>query len=560
MSPSSHRTVILTTFMTACLNPAFAHAAGYRSETVNIIPLPVSVEQSRGFFVLRASTRLVAEKDAAIEASKLIDALAPAMGFRLQRIVHPEQGSRLAGSQHSGTIKLTLDEQLSELGKEGYMLDVTTERILIRARREAGLFYGTITLLQLLPPTIFSKTKVENEVWKVPCVKITDYPRFQWRGLLVDPARHFIPKSVLLGFIDAMAVHKLNSLQIHLTDDQGWRIESKKYPRLTQIGAWRNETLIGHLNRKPRRFDDKRHGGFYTRQDIREIVEYASARHIRIVPEVEMPGHARAAINSYPQLGVFPEKQKNLKPWTQWGVSEHIFAPRPETIAFLQDVLSEVMELFPGTYIHIGGDEAVKTQWKTSEEIQALIRKKGLKDEAELQSWFIRQMDTFLTMHGRRLIGWDDILQGGLAPGATVMSWRGELGGITAANAGHDVVMAPTSHTYFDYYQGPTEKEPLAIGGYLPLKKVYQYNPIPKAVPADKAKHILGVQGQLWGEYISTPEHLEYMAYPRAAALAEVGWSPKAAKDYESFLVRLRHHLERLQAMGINYRQFPRTN
>lgn len=553
--------IILITFMTACLNPAFAHAAGYGSETMNIIPLPVSVEQSSPGapgFVLRASTRFVADKDAAVEASKLIDALAPAMGFRLRRVVHPEQGSRLAGFQHSGTIKLTLDEQLSELGNEGYTLEVTTERILIRARREAGLFYGAITLLQLLPPTIFSKTKVENEVWKVPCVKITDYPRFQWRGLLVDPARHFIPKSVLLRSIDAMAMHKLNSLQIHLTDDQGWRIESKKYPRLTQIGAWRNETLIGHLNRKPLRFDGKRHGGFYTRQDIREIVKYASARHIRIVPEVEMPGHARAAISSYPQLGVFPEKQKDLKPWTHWGVSEHIFAPRPETIAFLQDVLSEVIELFPGTYIHIGGDEAVKTQWKASEEIQALIREKGLKDEAELQSWFIRQMDTFLTRHGRRLVGWDDILQGGLAPGATVMSWRGELGGITAANAGHDVVMAPTSHTYFDYYQGPGEKEPLAIGGYLPLKKVYQYNPIPKAIPADKAKHVLGVQGQLWGEYISTPEHLEYMAYPRAAALAEVGWSPKALKDYESFLVRLRHHLKRLHVRGVNYRQLNR--
>ncbi len=553
--------IILITFMTACLNPAFAHAAGYGSETMNIIPLPVSVEQSSPGapgFVLRASTRFVADKDAAVEASKLIDALAPAMGFRLRRVVHPEQGSRLAGFQHSGTIKLTLDEQLSELGNEGYTLEVTTERILIRARREAGLFYGAITLLQLLPPRIFSKTKVENEVWKVPCVKITDYPRFQWRGLLVDPARHFIPKSVLLRSIDAMAMHKLNSLQIHLTDDQGWRIESKKYPRLTQIGAWRNETLIGHLNRKPLRFDGKRHGGFYTRQDIREIVKYASARHIRIVPEVEMPGHARAAISSYPQLGVFPEKQKDLKPWTHWGVSEHIFAPRPETIAFLQDVLSEVIELFPGTYIHIGGDEAVKTQWKASEEIQALIREKGLKDEAELQSWFIRQMDTFLTRHGRRLVGWDDILQGGLAPGATVMSWRGELGGITAANAGHDVVMAPTSHTYFDYYQGPGEKEPLAIGGYLPLKKVYQYNPIPKAIPADKAKHVLGVQGQLWGEYISTPEHLEYMAYPRAAALAEVGWSPKALKDYESFLVRLRHHLKRLHVRGVNYRQLNR--
>jgi hexosaminidase len=426
MSPSLHGIVILTTFMTICLNPVFAYATGGRSETVNIIPLPVSIKQSRGFFIIKESTRLVTDKNAAVEASKLINALAPAMGFRLQRAAQP--------GRNSGIIELALDQQLSELGNEGYTIEVNTERILICARREAGLFYGTITLLQLLPPSIFSKTKVENEDWKVPSVKITDYPRFQWRGLLVDPARHFIPKSVLLEFIDAMAIHKLNSLQIHFTDDQGWRLEIKKYPELIRTGAWRDETLIGHLSRKPLRFDGKRHGGFYTRQDIREIVEYASARHIRIVPEVEMPGHARAAISSYPQLGVFPEKQKDLKPWTRWGVSEHIFAPRPDTIAFLQDVLLEVMELFPSNYIHIGGDEAVKTQWTASEEIQVLIHEKGLKDEAELQSWFIRQMDTFLTRHGRRLIGWDDILQGGLAPGATVMSWRGEKGGTDFAH------------------------------------------------------------------------------------------------------------------------------
>jgi hexosaminidase len=352
-----------------------------------------------------------------------------------------------------------------------------------------------------------------------------------------------------------MALHKYNSLQIHLTDDQGWRIEIKKYPRLTQIGACRNETLVGHLRDNPRRYDGKRHGGFYSHEDVREIVRYAAARHIRIVPEIEMPGHARAAISSYPYLGVFPEKQKDLKPWTHWGVSRDIFAPRPRTINFLQDVLLEVMELFPSKYIHIGGDEAIKDQWQASEEVQALIREKGLKDEADLQGWFIKQMDTFLTEHDRRLVGWDEILLGGLAPGATVMSWRGAQGGITAANTGHDVVMASTSHTYFDYYQGAREKEPLAIGGNLPLSKVYSFEPIPDAVAPEKKRHILGVQGQLWGEYISTARHREYMAYPRAVALSEVAWSQKASKDYDDFLSRLKIHLARLEAMGVNYRK-----
>jgi len=339
------------------------------------------------------------------------------------------------------------------------------------------------------------------------------------------------------------------------TDDQGWRIEIKKYPRLTEVGAWRSETLVGHYNDKPWRFDGKRHGGFYTQDDIRQIVKYASDRHIRIVPEIEMPGHARSAISSYPYLGVFPKKQKNLRPWRHWGVSQDIFAPRSRTVAFLQDVLTEVMELFPSRYIHIGGDEALKNQWEASEEIQALIRSKDLKNEDELQAWFIKQMDAFLAEHGRRMIGWDEILQGGLAPGATVMSWRGQQGGITAANAGHDVVMAPTTYTYFDYYQGPSDKEPLAIGGNLPLEKVYGFEPIPEDIAAEKTGHVLGVQGQLWGEYISTAEHREYMTYPRATALAEVGWSPKKTKNYENFLIRLGRHLRRFDAAGINYRK-----
>jgi len=529
------------------ITTAVCQAAERPGESVSIIPQPVSMEVRDGYFQIGPQTRIVAENEAAAEAAKLIDAMAPAMGFKLNIAD--------ASRRRTGSISLRLDEDLSELGDEGYSLRVTPRRILIRAKEPAGLFYGIQTLRQLLPEQVFSKTKVEGVQWKVPCVRITDYPRFKWRGLLVDPARHFIPKQDLLRFIDIMALHKFNSLQIHLTDDQGWRIEIKKYPKLTEIGAWRSETLIGHYNDKPWKFDGKRHGGFYSQDDIREIVQYAAERYINIVPEIEMPGHARAAISSYPYLGVFPEKQKDLRPWTHWGVSQDIFAPRPRTIAFLKDVLTEVMELFPSRYIHVGGDEAVKDQWKQSEEIQAMIRSKGLKDEDELQAWFIEQMDTFLAKHGRRMVGWDEILQGGLAPGATVMSWRGQRGGITAANAGHDVVMAPTTYTYFDYYQGPAEKEPLAIGGNLSLEKVYGFEPVPKGIAPEKAKHVLGVQGQLWSEYVATEKHREYMAYPRAAALAEVGWSPKTEKNYENFLARLKCHLIRLDAAGINYRK-----
>ncbi|MFH1716386.1 MAG: beta-N-acetylhexosaminidase [Planctomycetota bacterium] len=548
MSSKAGVTMILTfTALGSGLIPAAGSPAGSRRQAVSLIPLPVSVEYSDGFFLITPSTRVIAENEAAVEASKLVDVLAPAMGFRLDRIGSPQSPEQ--------TIKLELDKSLSQLGAEGYGLEVSAGRILIRAQKSAGLFYGIQTLLQLLAPQIFSETTVNDVPWEVPCVRIVDYPRFQWRGLLVDPARHFIPTEDLLRFIDNMALHKFNSLQIHLTDDQGWRIEIKKYPKLTQVGARRSETLIGHMSQKPWRFDGKPHGGYYSQDDIRRLVRYASDRHIRIVPEIEMPGHARAAISAYPNLGVFPEKQRDLKPWTHWGVSEDIFAPRAGTIEFLQDVLSEVMDLFPGTYIHVGGDEAIKNQWKASEEMQALIRENGLENEEQLQAWFIKQMDTFLTEHGRKLVGWDEILEGGLAPGATVMSWRGEKGGIAAANAGHDVVMAPTSHTYFDYYQGPAEKEPLAIGGNLPLEQVYQYDPVPKAIAPEKAGHVLGVQGQLWTEYISTPSHLEYMAYPRAAALAEVGWSEAGAKDYEKFLSRLRRHLERLEVRGVNYRK-----
>jgi len=525
-------------------------ASGAR-ETSSILPLPVSVEYGDGSFAITQSTQVIAGDDGATEAGKLIDALAPAMGFRLTTV----EDSPAA----KNNIRLGTDPTLNDrLGEEGYELVVTAESITIRAARPAGLFYGVQTLRQLLPPAVLGKQRADGVEWTVPCVRITDYPRFQWRGLLIDPARHFIPVREVEKFIDVMALHKFNRLQIHLTDDQGWRIEIRKHPQLVTTGAWMDLTTIWNGG-KPKA-EGERPGGYYTQDDIRRLVRYAAERYITIVPEIEMPAHTGAAIVSYPQIGLYPEKLTGLPPEKRWTAHEAVLAPRKQSVAFMQDVLTEVMELFPSKYIHIGGDEANIEHWKKSEEMQALIRELNVKDEAGLHSWFIAQMDAFLASHGRRLIGWDEILQGGLAPGATVMSWRGEDGGITAAQAGHDVVMAPTSHTYFDYYQGPPEKEPKAIGGLIPLEKVYQYEPIPAVLSAEQAKHVLGGQAQLWGEYIANARHLQYMAYPRAAAMSEILWSPRANRSYDVFLVRLAEHAKRLKAMEVNYRPFDKAS
>jgi hexosaminidase len=538
MRKLAHGTLARLAAMIVCTGLWLAAAAG---AAISIVPLPASVEQRDGSFRITASTCVVAEGPAAAEAAKLVDALAPALGYRLK-----ETGT----SATKGSIQLTIaPPPQGQLGAEGYELDATTDGVTIRAGTPAGLFYGIQTLRQLLPPAVCSTKKAEGLSWTVPCVHIEDRPRFGWRGLLIDPARHFIPVPDVERFIDAMALHKFNRLQIHLTDDQGWRIEIKKYPQLVRTGAGMDFTTIVQG-----KTDGRLPGGFYTQDDIRHLVRYAAARYVTIVPEIEMPAHTGAAIVSYPQIGLYPQKLNALPVAKRWRAHEGVLAPRPSTVAFMQDVLTEVMALFPGKQIHIGGDEANIEHWKKCEEMQALIRELKLKDEAELHSWFIRQMDAFLASHGRQLVGWDEILQGGLAPGAVVMSWRGEAGGVTAAQAGHDVVMAPTSHTYFDYYQGPPATEPKAIGGDLRLEKVYQYEPIPAALTAGQARHVLGGQAQLWGEYISTQKHRFYMAYPRAAAIAEVLWSPRESRDWNQFLTRLAGDLERLKALEVNYR------
>jgi hexosaminidase len=432
--------------------------------------------------------------------------------------------------------------------KEGtYTLTVAPEGIEISASSGAGLFYGLQSLRQLLespdvrPPT--------SDV-RLASLTIVDTPRFTWRGLHLDVGRHFQPVAFVKKYIDLMARYKLNTFHWHLTEDQGWRIEIKKYPRLTSVGGCRKETMVAK-NFTPYVGDGIPHCGFFTQDEIRDVVQYAAERYVTVVPEIEMPGHSKAALAAYPELGCTRGPFEVL---TIWGVDEDIFCPSEATFTFLEDVLSEVIDLFPGRYIHIGGDEVPKARWRASPVAQEIIRREGLKDEAELQSWFIRRIERFLLSRNRRLIGWDEILEGGLAPEATVMSWRGTSGGIAAAREGHDVIMSPNSHLYFDYYQGDARFEPLANGGLIPLDRVYAYEPVPDSLTPAQAVYILGAQANLWTEYLKTPEAIEYMVWPRALALAELTWSSREARDWESFSARLPGALRSLGRLGVAYR------
>jgi hexosaminidase len=529
-----------------------AQAMASGDATISIIPRPAQVSRGAGEFTVTAATEI------------WTDAGSVAMGRQLARYLEPATGYvlniRSGGTPGSGIV-LRRDPSLARLGPEGYALDITPAQVLARAASDTGLFYALQTIRQLLPPAIFREARVTNVAWTMPAVSIEDRPRFAWRGSHLDVARHFMPKEFVKKHIDLLALHKMNVFHWHLTEDQGWRLEIRKYPRLTEIGGWRKQTLVGRQqgsrDTTAWQFDGIRHGGFYTQDDAREIVAYAAARFITVVPEIEMPGHALAAIAAYPELGIDPTRQ--LEVGTRFGVYSDILNADATTVAFMQDVLSEVLDIFPGQFIHIGGDEADKAQWRTSERIQARIRELGLKDEHELQSWFIHQMDNFLTARGRRLVGWDEILDGGLAPNATVMSWRGTQGGLAAARAKHDVVMAPNGFTYLDHYQSRnTAVEPIAIGGFLPLERVYSFEPVPAELEPEFARHILGAQAQLWTEYMKEPKKVEYMAWPRLAAIAEVVWTPVAQKDYAGFLGRLGTHTARLRALDVGFREIDR--
>jgi hexosaminidase len=508
--------------------------------SINVVPIPASVIEGEAEFHLSSSTTIAVAPELARSRDAVRMLLAPATGFPYAE----------ADEGRSAGIQVVYDR---ERPAEGYRLEVTGSGIEISASADAGVFYALQTLRQLLPADIYSSAPVEKN-WAVPALVIEDEPRFQWRGLHLDVGRHFMPVEFVKKYIDLLAVHKLNTFHWHLTEDQGWRIEIKRYPKLTEIGSVRAQTVMGHPLFKSAdelEFDGTPHGGFYTQDEVREVVAYAQERHVTIVPEIEFPGHAQAAIAAYPELG---NTGKQLKVRENWGISKNTIKPSEETLEFYRNVLAEVIELFPSQYIHIGGDEAPKDQWEESEYAQARIKELGLKDANELQSWLIQQMDDFLTTNGRRLIGWDEIMQGGLSSNASVMSWRGMKRGIKAAEAGHDVVMAPTEWTYLDYYQADSSVEPLAIGSYLPLQKVYSFDPAPASMPENVRSHILGAQGQLWTEFMQTSDHVEYMAYPRAVALSEVVWSPQSQRSFEDFYPRLEGHLARLDKLEVNYR------
>ena len=535
------------------LSPAALHAGpGADSSAYAVIPRPTVLTPAAGHFTLTARTTLHADPAFADVARRFAHDVEAATGFPLAVV--------RSASSAVGAIRLVRvrGRDTAAVGAEGYTLDVTPNGVTVRAAHAAGAFYALESLRQLLPAAIYRSAPIGVATWQAPSVHIEDTPRFTWRGSHMDVGRHFMPKEFVKKYIDLLAHHKLNRFHWHLTEDQGWRIQILKYPRLTEVGSCRAQTLVGPFSFDPakRVFDGTPHCGFYTQDDVREIVAYAAERFVTIVPEIEMPGHVQAAVAAYPWLGV--RRDTTVEVMQVWHTSEFILNPTDSTVAFMQDVLREVMSLFPGRYIHVGGDEAGKSQWQASPQVQARIRELGLKDEHELQSWFIRQMDTFLTKSGRRLVGWDEILEGGLAENATVMSWRGTDGGIAAARANHDVVMAPGSHTYFDHYQSLDKvREPLAIGGYLPLDTVYAFEPVPPALTPSEATHILGAQAQLWTEYIRDPKEMEYMAFPRLTALAEALWSAKSRRDFPDFMSRLAPHLERLDAMDVKYRKPP---
>ena len=431
-------------------------------------------------------------------------------------------------------------EKASSQHKDFYRIEAKDSLIKIQFTNPDSKFYALQTLTQIINQS--------GESGKIPNFLIEDYPKYDWRGMHLDVCRHFFTKDEVKKYIDYLAMYKINTFHWHLTDDQGWRIEIKKYPKLTEIGAWRNGSMIGHYSEQ--RFDDKRYGGFYTQNDIREVVKYAADRHINIVPEIEMPGHAVAAIASYPFLGC---TGKQIEVEKKWGVFEDIFCPKEETFTFLEDVLTEVMALFPSKTIHIGGDEAPKTRWKECPHCQALIKKEGLKDEHGLQSYFITRIEKFLNSKGRNIIGWDEILEGGLAPNADVMSWRGTEGGIAAAKSGHYAVLTPGSPMYFDHYQGDPKNEPVGFGGFNPLEKVYQFNPLPKELTSDEQKFIWGTQANLWTEYINSFKHVEYMLFPRLMALSEVAWGTSQPEKYNDFQQRVFENLKTLDKIGANY-------
>ena len=522
-------------------------ASAIAGNTPALIPVPQKMECRDGKFQLQPKTRILADVPSNDTAQYLADRLSKSTGYDLK------VGRSTKGQPAKGTILLTTKDAKPELGAEGYELTVTADSVVVRAGKSVGLFYGVQSLLQLMPPEVFAAKPAAGVDWKIPCVQIEDQPRFKWRGFMLDVARHYFTKDEVKQMLDGLANQKINMLHLHLTDDQGWRIEIKKYPRLTEVGAWRTEAGFGLDPKLSTTYGpDGRYGGFYTQADIRELVAYATALHITIVPEIEMPGHSSAALAAYPELSC---SGGPYTVGTKGGVFAGIYcAGKEEPFEFLQNVLAEVRDLFPCKYIHIGGDEVRKATWQKCPRCQARIKQEGLKDEKELQSYFTRRIEKIVSGQGRTLIGWSEIREGGLAQNAIVMDWIG--GAVEAASAGHDVIMTPTKFCYLDYYQSTNHAtEPHAIGGYLPLTKVYSFEPIPANLDPQHQSHILGAQGNLWTEYVPNFKHAQHMMFPRLCALAEITWSPKAPRNWDDFTRRLQTQFQRFDQLGVNCRK-----
>jgi hexosaminidase len=531
--------------MAAVLGGCTQMAAGQAAtgQPISVIPAAAEVTRAAGSFELTPQTqvRFVAGSPGDSVSRYFVELLERTRGISLQR--RPATGM---GASGAGTIDFELRAMDAPADEEGYALTVSPGRIAVASRSPRGLFYGAITLWQLLTADAGSTTRIA-----VPALTITDAPRFAWRGLMLDSARHYQPPAFIKQLVDWMALHKLNVLHWHLTDDQGWRLEILKYPRLTQVGAFRIPAVAATPDEADRATARRpAYGGFYTQDEVRDIVAYASDRFVTIVPEIEMPGHAQAAIASYPELGTGGPPPP-VSP--DWGVHDYLFNADEATLAFLEDVITEVIALFPGKYVHVGGDEAVKDRWVASPRVQARIRELGLADEAALQGWFVARIGRFLEERGRRLVGWDEILEGGVAAGATVMSWRGDDGAIAAARAGHDVVMAPSPALYLDHLQGDSPDEPPGRPSVESLEDVYAFEPVPAGLSAAEARHILGAQVNAWTEHMRLPERVEHQVFPRVAALAEATWSPVSARDWRRFEARLGAQFARYRALGIRY-------
>ena len=530
-------------FVAAVLLVAAACTAKQELREPQVVPQPASLQRTEGSFRIDRNVPVYVDiADSAIlrTVGFLNERLQKAAGFSLKVISNDDP----LHHRDEGAI-LVLDAGLM---KEAYNLDVTPKGIVIEYGSGAGVFYAIQTLFQLLPEAIFADSVQRGVRWEVPCCSIEDSPRFPYRGMHLDCCLHFFDIPFLKRYIDLMALHKVNRFHWHLTEDQGWRIEIKKYPLLTEKGQWRKETVVGSLYSGI--YDGKPHGGFYTQEEARDLIKYAAERYVTIIPEIEIPGHSLAAISCYPELSCGLEDHYETA--TRWGIFKQVYCPKEETFKFLEDVFDEIIELFPSELIHIGGDECPKASWKKCPHCQALIRKLGLKDEYELQSWFIQRMEKYINAKGRQIIGWDEILEGGLAPNAKVMSWLGEEGGIKAAQQHHEVVMSPYPKYYLDYWQGDPDSEPLAMGGPTLLRTMYEYEPVPAVLTPEERRYIIGVEGCVWTEYMPTPARVEYMAWPRMCAIAEAGWT-RAPKDWEGFTSRLETHLGRLDRLGVGY-------